>query len=108
MGRERVLWWTDLPHAVIPRASACSEYDRELGHVRACHSRDELRPILGDAALFRVSAHHEAADVLEKDERNAPLGAELDKMGAFEGRFGEEDAVVGENADLIPVDARES
>lgn len=97
----------NLPHAVVSRSSASSEYDGELGYVRACHGRDELGPVLGDAAFFRVAADHEAADVLEEDERDASLGAKLDEMGAFEGGFGEEDAVVSENADLVPVDASE-
>ena len=77
IGRKRVYGCSraDLPHAVIPRASAVSKHDGELGHVCTSHRRDELGTILGDAALFGIGAYHEAADILEKDEWNASPGA---------------------------------
>lgn len=64
-----------LPHAVVPCAGAGSKYDGELGYICTSYRSDELRAILGDATLFGVRTYHEAADVLEKDERNASLGA---------------------------------
>ncbi len=97
----------NLPHAVITRASASSKNHSELWHLCACHSRHKLRPILRNSAFLRVAAYHEAADVLEEDERNVALRAELDEMCAFQGGFGEQDAVVGENPHLVPMDARE-
>lgn len=36
------------------------------------------------------------------------LGAELNEMGAFEGGGGEEDTVVGDDADFVAVDVREA
>lgn len=74
-----------IPHAIIARAGTSPEHDGEFGHVGAGHGRDELGAVLGDAALFRVAAYHEAADVLQEDERDVPLRAELYEMGAFEG-----------------------
>ena len=44
-------------------------------------------------------ADDEAGDVLEEDERNAPLGTQLDKVCSLQRAFGEEDAVIGEDAD---------
>ena len=43
-----------------------------------------------------------------KDERDAPLIAQLDEVRRLERAFGEEHAVVGENADLVAEDARET
>ena len=51
---------------------------------------------------------HEAGDVLEEDERHAPLAAELDEVRAFLRGLGEEHAVVREDPDRDPLDAREA
>ena len=45
---------------------------------------------------------------MEEEEGDTALGAELDEVCAFEGGFGEEDAVVGEDADGVGVDAGEA
>lgn len=77
MGREII------PHPIIPCPGTRAHHDGELGHVRARHRGNELRAILGDAAFFGVGADHEAADVLEEEEGDAALGAELDEVSAF-------------------------
>ena len=41
-------------------------------------------------------------------QRNAALRAELDEVRALQRRFGEQDAVVGDDADRIAPDAREA
>lgn len=69
---------------------------------------DQLRPVFGNPALLRVGPDHEAADVLEKNERDISLGAELDEVCPLEGGFGEEDPVVGKDAHLVSVDAGEA
>ena len=92
----------------VAAAAAGIAYDGELRHLRARDRRDELGAVLGDAALLRVGADHEAADVLQEDERDAALRAELDEVRALEGGLGEEDAVVGEDADAVAVDAGEA
>ena len=50
---------------------------------------------------------HEAGDVLQEHERDLALRAELDEVRAFLRRFGEQDAVVGDDADGIAPDPRE-
>lgn len=37
-----------------------------------------------------------------------PLGAELDEVGPFEGGFGEENTVIGNDTHLLAVDAGEA
>lgn len=95
-------------HAVVARAGARPDHDGEFGHVRARDRGHQLGAVFGDAPLFGRGADHEAAYVLEEEEGDAALGAELDEVGAFEGGFGEEDAVVGEDADGVGVDAGEA
>lgn len=64
--------------------------------------------MLGDAVALGLRADHEAGNVLEEDQGDAALGAELDEVGALDGRRGEEDAVVGDDADLVAVDGGEA
>ena len=44
-------------------------------------------------------ADHEARDVLQEQQRDAALVAELDEVRALQRRFGEQDAVVRDDAD---------
>src|SRR5262249_62014971 len=61
--------------------------------------RYHLGTILGDAARLVLAADHEAGNVLQEQERDAALATQLDEMGALEGRLGEQNAVVGDDAD---------
>ncbi len=58
-----------------------------------------LAPSLGDAAGLVFLADHEAGDVLQEDQRDFALAAQLDEMRALQRAFGKQHAVVGENAD---------
>ena len=75
---------------------------------RAGDGRDQFGPVPRDALLLILLTHHEAGDVLQEDEWDAPLAAELDKVRAFLCALREEDAVVGDYADGIAHPAREA
>ena len=51
-----------------------------------------------NAFVFNLAAHHEAGDVLEKDQGNLALTTQLDEVRTFDGRFGKQDAIVGDDA----------
>ncbi len=53
-------------------------------------------------------AHHEAGNVLEKDQRHAALIAQLDEVRDLQRRFREQHAVIGDDADEKPVQPGES
>ncbi len=55
-----------------------------------------------------VCLNKRTGDVLEEDERDVALGAELDEVGALERRLAEEHAVVRHNAHGVPVDVRKA
>ncbi|KAH6605589.1 hypothetical protein Trco_004742 [Trichoderma cornu-damae] len=95
-------------HAVVAGAVAAADDDGELGDVGAGDGGDELGAVLGDAVALRGGADHEARDVLQEDEGDAALGAQLDEVGALDGGRGEEDAVVGDDADPVAVDGGEA
>ena len=81
---------------------------RDLRHLRAGDRGHHLGAVLGDAAGFVFLADHEAGDVLQEQQRNAALAAQLDEMRALQRAFGEQDAVVGEDADRDAVRVRKA
>ena len=94
-------------HRVVAGAERAADDDGELRHRGVRHRRHELRAVARDAAGLVLLADHEAGDVLQEDERHAPLAAELDEVRALLRRLGEEHAVVGEDPDRDALDARE-
>ncbi|SKU05358.1 Uncharacterised protein [Mycobacteroides abscessus subsp. abscessus] len=59
--------------------------------------------MLGDSGRFVVAAHHESGDVLQEEQRYAPLIAELDEMRCFHSTFSEQHTVVRNDAHWMPV-----
>lgn len=64
--------------------------------------------MLGDTVSLRLGADHESRDVLEEDEGDAALSAELDEVGTLLSGRGEEDAIVCDDAYFLSVDAGEA
>ncbi len=64
--------------------------------------------MLGNAFRLVFPADHEARDVLQEKERNAPLAGELDEMRALERTFGKQHPVIGEDRHRHAPDMRES
>ena len=67
-----------------------------------------LAPSLAMPACFVLLADHEAGDVLQEHQRDVALVAQLDEVRALQRAFGEQDAVVGDDADRIAVDVGEA
>ena len=95
-------------HAVIAGAEAAADDDGEFRHAGGGDGRHQLGAVLGDAAGLVFPPDHEAGDVLQEQQRDAALAAELDEMRALQGGFGKQDAVVGEDADRIAPDVGEA
>ncbi len=85
-------------HAVVARAEGASDDDGELGHLSASHRRDQLGAMTGDAFVLGLAADHEAGDVLQEQQRNAALAAQLDEVRALDRTVRKQDAVVRKNA----------
>ena len=88
---------------VVAGAERAADDHGELGHARRGDGGDHLGAVLGDAAGLVVAADHEAGDVLQEQQRDAALVAQLDEVRALERRLAEQHAVVGEDADRVPV-----
>ncbi len=95
-------------HAVVAGAERAADDDRHLRHLGGGHRGDELGAVLGDAAGLVFPPDHEAGDVLQEDQRDLALAAQLDEMRAFQRALREQDAVVGDDADGNAVDVREA
>ena len=96
-------------HAVVAGPERAADDDRELGHLgRGGHGRDELGAVLGDAAGLVLASDHEAGDVLQEEQGDPALARQLDEVGALEGRFAEQHAVVGEDAERVAVQVGEA
>ena len=78
-----------------------------LGTTRAGDRGDQLGAVAGDAAVLVLPADHEAGDVLQEHQRDAALVAQLDEVRALERGLAEQDAVVGDDPDLVAVDPGE-
>ena len=76
-------------HAVVTCSVAPADHDGQLGHVRARNCADHLRAVLRDAALLGVLSDHESADVLQEDQWDVALGAQLDEVSSLETAFAE-------------------
>src|SRR6185436_539459 len=95
-------------HAVIAGAEAAADDEGELGHADGRYGGHHLGAIACDAARFIFLADHEAGDVLQEQEWNAALPAQLDEVGRLQCGFVEQDPVVAENSDRIAPDMRKT
>ena len=67
-----------------------------------------LAPSLAMPPRLVLAADHEAGDVLQEQQRDAALAAQLDEMRALQRAFREQDAVIADDADRHAPDAARS
>ena len=67
-----------------------------------------LAPSRAMPRVLVLAPDHEAGDVLQEDQRDAALVAQLDEVRALERRLAEQDAVVGHDADRVAPDVGEA
>ena len=93
---------------VVARAERAADHHRQLRHVRARDGRHHFGAVFGDAARFVLAPDHEAGDVLQEHQRNVALAAQLNEMRALQRGLAEQNAVVGDDANRITEDSRET
>ena len=72
-------------HAVIARTIGSANNDGEFRPGIGRYRRDQLGAILGDTASLVFRTDHETGDILQKDQRDTALGAQLDEVRALLG-----------------------
>src|SRR5262245_36592329 len=95
-------------HAVIAGTITATDDDGIFRDVGGGDRRHHFGTVLGDASRLVFAPDHEAGDVLQKQQRDVALARQLDEMRALERALAEQNPVVGEDADGIPVDMREA
>ena len=95
-------------HAVIPGAIAAADNQGQLGHLGGGHGGHQLGAVFRDAAGFVLPPDHEAGDVLQEQQRDVALAAQLDEMRALQRGLAEQDAVIGHDPDGHAVQMREA
>src|SRR2546428_12872739 len=86
-------------HRVVSCAIRAADHYRYGRHSGVRHRVDQLCAVSDDALLLVSSPDHEARDVLQKDQWNVLLIAELNELRALAGGFGHQHAVVCEYPD---------
>src|SRR5439155_21586932 len=86
-------------HRVVSGAKRATGDDAELRHLGGRDRRHQLGAVLRQPLLLVTLAYHEAGNVLEEEQGDAAMAAELDEVGALEAALRKEDAVVGKDAD---------
>ena len=107
-GKEKARVEASAAHAVVASAVRTADEHRELRDSAVGHSSDHLGAILRDATDLGVTADHIAGGVLKEQQRDRPLVAQLDEVRGFQRVFGEDDAVVRDDADLVAPDPGEA
>lgn len=64
-------------HGIVAGAVRCSEDDGYVWNLRAAHGRHELCTTFDDGIVLGLGAHHEACNVMQKDDRYVPVAAYL-------------------------------
>lgn len=95
-------------HAIVARTVAAADDNGELGHIGAGNSSHKLGAVLGNTLTLGSRAHHEARNVLQEDERDTTLRAELNEVCTLHGGRRKENAVIGDDANLLTVDFSEA
>src|SRR5450830_2158355 len=67
-------------HAIVTGAETAADDHRQLRHSGGGDGGDHLCTVARNALIFNLAADHEAGDVLQKNERDLALTAELDEM----------------------------
>src|SRR5262245_45448716 len=93
-------------HGVIARAVTPADHQRDGGHGRIRDRVDQLRAAADDSLLFVTAPDHKACDVLQEQQWDVLLVAQLNELRAFFGGFGDQHAVVAQDADQKAMNAR--
>mmetsp|Transcript_77305 Transcript_77305/g.230302 ORF Transcript_77305/g.230302 Transcript_77305/m.230302 type:complete len:204 (-) Transcript_77305:2497-3108(-) len=72
-------------HSVVPCTVRARENHAKLGHWHAADGCDHLGTVLRDAAPLVLCADDETRDVVEEDQWDAPLAADLDEVRGLDG-----------------------
>src|SRR6185437_7793225 len=71
-------------HCIVARSEGAADDHRELRNRRARDGGHHFRAVFRDAGTLVAAAHHEAGDVLQEQQRDAPAVRELDEVRSLQ------------------------
>ncbi len=94
-------------HAVVGGPVVRPDDELDARHLGAGDGPDHVGPVLADAQMLHLGAHHVARRVLDEEQRRLFLGTADDPFRRLSGRLGEDDshAVGGDHAHGNPLEA---
>src|SRR5271170_564470 len=87
-------------------AERAADLQRELRHICVGDGLDHLRAVLDDPRSLRLDADEIAGRVLQEDNPQAGLTAQLDELARLGGAGGVDRAVVADQPDRASLDRR--
>mmetsp|Transcript_22728 Transcript_22728/g.37564 ORF Transcript_22728/g.37564 Transcript_22728/m.37564 type:complete len:635 (-) Transcript_22728:3304-5208(-) len=95
-------------HAIVAGPKRSAHQHRDFRHRSRGHRRHHLGPVARDAFVFVFAAHHKAGDILQENQRDAALAAQLDEMCALLRGLGKQHAIIGNDAHRAALDMGET
>src|SRR5437870_1540070 len=95
-------------HSVVAGAVGPADDYREFRNCRVRDCIHHLGAVFGDSTVLELFTHHEAGDVLQKDQGNVSLRAEFDEVRRLESAFRKQNPIVADDPDGISPDAGET
>lgn len=95
-------------HSVVTSSIWSSDDACDLWNTCCWNSIDHFSTMLCNTLMLVFLSNHKTSDILQKDQRNFSLWANLNKVGTFLGAFTEKNTIVGYNTDLLVVNSTET
>jgi hypothetical protein len=95
-------------HRQVAGAVRGAHDDGVLGHVGRRHGRDHLGAGLGDPGLLGGAPDHETGHIGHEQQRDVALAAQINEVRRLHRAVREQHALVGQDADLVAMDARKA
>src|SRR5580658_1066316 len=88
----------------MPGAERAADLQSDFGHGGVGHRLDHLRTVLDDPRCLRLDAYDIAGSVLQENDRQVRLTAELDELSRLASARRINRAIVADEADRLPFD----
>src|SRR5215831_1162471 len=95
-------------HRIVAGSIGSADHNGDGGHSGVGYGVDQLCAVANDSLFFVNPANHEPGYVLQENQRNILLVAQLDELGALAGRFRQEYAVIRKDSYVKAMNIGES
>lgn len=90
-------------HSVVTGSVRGTKNGGDLGDSSVRNGRHHFGAMLGNTLLLDSLSNHEARDVLQEENRDLSLGAQLNKVSSLLGTFREKHTIIGNDTNWITI-----